>query len=281
MPCVASLLCALIAAGPAEYLDYGRRPSFAARGSIVLDAAGIPRVRYQGRRRPVYNPVTVAQHGLQQLSYFVLTGSRTHLRRAVQAARWFEQTQDRRTGKWLYRFRWRVVRTRLTLRTPWASAMAQGQAMSLLARVYLATGERHYLAAAARAMRPLLRSVRRGGLVARLHGRPWYEEYPTSPPSFVLNGFMFTLLGLHDVGSVRSSSEAHALYRRGLQTLVASLQLYDTPAGSLYHLVDRRYVAPLRYQRLHVKLLSALLAISPEPELRRYRNRWRRFGTAS
>jgi heparosan-N-sulfate-glucuronate 5-epimerase len=277
MSCVASVLCALIVAGPAEYLDYGRRPSFTARGSIVLDSAGIPRVRYQGRREPVYNPVTVAQHGLQQLSYFALTGRRPHLHRAVRAARWFEQTQDRRTGKWLYRFRWRVVRTRLTLRAPWASAMAQGQAMSLLTRVYLATGERRYLAAAVRAMRPLGRSVRRGGLLARLQGRPWYEEYPTRPPSFVLNGFMFTLLGLHDLGAVRSSRGARALYRRGLQTLAASLHLYDTPSGSLYHLAGRRYVAPSHYQRLHVKLLSALLAISPEPALRRYRDRWRKF----
>jgi heparosan-N-sulfate-glucuronate 5-epimerase len=277
MTCLASLLCALIAAGPAEYLDYGRRPSFTARGSIVLDAAGIPRVRYPGRGELVYNPVTVAQHGLQQVSYFALTGRRTHLRRAVRAARWLEQTQNRRTGKWLYSFRWRVVRTRLTLRAPWASAMAQGQAMSLLVRVYQATGERRYLAAALRALRPLSRSVRRGGLVARLHGRAWYEEYPTSPPSFVLNGFMFTLLGLHDLGAIRASSGARALYRRGLQTLVASLPLYDTPAGSLYHLAGGRYVAPSHYQRLHVKLLSAFLALSPEPALRRYRDRWRRF----
>ena len=28
---------------------------------------------------------------------------------------------------------------------------------------------------------------------------PWYEEYPTSPPTFTLNGFMYSLLGLADL----------------------------------------------------------------------------------
>lgn len=27
----------------------------------------------------------------------------------------------------------------------------------------------------------------------------WYEEYPTTPGSFVLNGFIYSLLGLHDL----------------------------------------------------------------------------------
>jgi heparosan-N-sulfate-glucuronate 5-epimerase len=278
MTCFAALVCALAAAGPTEYLDYGRRAPFTARPSIVFDASGIPRVRYPGRRRLVYNPVTVAQHGLQQLSYYVRTGRRADLRRAVRAGRWFEQTQDRRSGEWLYGFRWRVVRTQSTLRPPWSSAMAQGQAISLLTRLYLATGQRRYVAAALRALQPLRRSVRRGGLVARLDGRPWYEEYPTSPPTFVLNGFMFTLLGLHDLAALRPRSSAGGLYRRGLRTLAAALPRYDTPAGSLYYLAGATpYVAPLRYQRLHVKLLSALLEISPDPVLRRYRDRWRRF----
>lgn len=112
--------------------------------------------------------------------------------------------------------------------------MAQGQAISLLVRVYLATGRSRHLLAAVRALRPLRRSVRRGGLTARLNGRPWYEEYPTSPPSFVLNGFMFTLLGLHDLAAVAPRSAAPSLYRQGLRTLVASLRLYDTQGGSRY-----------------------------------------------
>ncbi len=36
----------------------------------------------------------------------------------------------------------------------------------------------------------------------------WYEEYPTSPPTFVLNGFMYSLLGLFDL---KDALEVHEL----------------------------------------------------------------------
>jgi hypothetical protein len=29
---------------------------------------------------------------------------------------------------------------------------------------------------------------------------PWYEEYPTSPPTFILNGFIYSLLGTNNIG---------------------------------------------------------------------------------
>ena len=35
-----------------------------------------------------------------------------------------------------------------------------------------------------------------GGVVAEfLSSLPWYEEYPTSPPTFILNGFIYSVLG--------------------------------------------------------------------------------------
>lgn len=39
-----------------------------------------------------------------------------------------------------------------------------------------------------------------GGVLATfLNKYHWYEEYPTQPASFVLNGFIFSLLGLYDL----------------------------------------------------------------------------------
>lgn len=31
---------------------------------------------------------------------------------------------------------------------------------------------------------------------------PWYEEYPAKPSVFVLNGFIFSLIGLFDISKV-------------------------------------------------------------------------------
>jgi heparosan-N-sulfate-glucuronate 5-epimerase len=272
------------AAAPAQelrgpYLDYARLAPFAAGDSITLDRRGLPRVWYSARLRAAFNPTTIAQFGLQQLSYFQTGRGPHHLRAAERAAAWLVRTQTA-GGAWLYGFRWRVIGSRLSLAPPWASAIAQGQAMSLLARMYARTGRRSYLQAARKARRPLTRPVTGGGLVAFLRGRPWYEEYPTQPPSFALNGFMFALLGLHDLNAVDPAPATKTLYERGIESLAASLPLFDAGRASLYHLArtgaGTRFVAPARYQRLHVKLLSALAEVSDEPALRRYRDRWRR-----
>jgi heparosan-N-sulfate-glucuronate 5-epimerase len=285
----AALAAALAAALPATtafahdprgtYLDYARLPPFAAGASITLDRRGLPRVWYSARLRAAYNPTTMAQFGLQQLSYFLAGRGARHLRAAERAAAWLVRTQSE-SGAWLYGFRWRVIGARLSVVPPWPSAIAQGQAMSLLARMYGRTGRGSYLQAARAARRPLTTPVARGGLLARLRGRPWYEEYPTHPSSFVLNGFMFALLGLRDLHAVDPAPATRQLYERGIESLAASLPLFDAGGASLYHLArtraGRAFVAPLRYQRLHVKLLAALATASRDPALARYRDRWRR-----
>jgi heparosan-N-sulfate-glucuronate 5-epimerase len=272
----AALACACTLGGDAQaaprydpggaYLHYAQLPSVL-RGRAALDSRGIPRVTYAAGRPARVNPVTIAQYGLQEFSYFVSGGNGRHLRNAVRVAGWLVAHQDRR-GRWLYRFDWRLYGSRETLRQPWASAMAQGQAMSLLTRVFRRTRDARYLRAALRARLPLERAVRRGGLTATFRGRRVYEEYPTARPSLVLNGFLFTLLGLHDLEATSPSRRTRRLLDQGLDSLAALLPLYDRPAGSLYdlgHLTGARSQprpAGVRYHRKHVRVLAVLSEVS-------------------
>jgi heparosan-N-sulfate-glucuronate 5-epimerase len=258
------------------YLHYAVLPSIV-RTPVSLDGRGIPRVRY-GRRGPArYNPVTVAQYGLQEFSYFASGRGRSHLANAERAAAWLMRTQEA-NGRWLYRFAWHLRGSRVGLRPPWASAMAQGQAMSLLTRVFRATGDDRYLVAARRARLPLERSVSAGGLAASFRGRGVYEEYPTRPPSLVLNGFMFTLLGLHDLQNTAPNRRTKRLLHDGLESLAALLPLYKRPVGSLYdlgHLTGARRrprAAGWAYHRRHLRLLDVLAEVSGRRELAAWRS---------
>ena len=128
----------------------------------------------------------------------------------------------------------------------------------------------------------------KGGVRAVFADRyPWYEEYPTTPPTFVLNGFMFSLLGLYDTavaaGEVlgqTSGVKARRLFDEGIVSLKAMASLFDTGSGSLYDLHhyqtgDVPNVARAEYHVTHLNLLAALSAILPDEEiLKTIHTRW-------
>ena len=94
----------------------------------------------------------------------------------------------------------------MSLEPGWYSAMAQGHAMSLLSRAYSQSQNPLYLRAAYQAINPFLVPSSEGGVLTYLFGQhPWYEEYPTLPPSFVINGFMYALFGLYDLAKTLES----------------------------------------------------------------------------
>lgn len=84
------------------------------------------------------------------------------------------------------------------------SAMGQGQGISLLSRAfYHSGGNELYLKTAGAALKPFKVLNNNGGVLSKfMNLYPWYEEYPTVPPIFILNGFMYSLIGLYDLFSL-------------------------------------------------------------------------------
>lgn len=67
----------------------------------------------------------------------------------------------------------------------------------------------------------------------------WYEEYPTKPASFVLNGFIYSLLGLYDLNATAPAhltKDVQYLYSQGMISLKKMLVLFDTGSGTIYDL---------------------------------------------
>ena len=123
------------------------------------------------------------------------------------------------------------------LQAGWYGAMCQGQAISVLVRAFHQSGDDKYLEAAEKAVKVFSIPSSRGGVRAVfLEKYPWYEEYPTNPPTFILNGFMYSLLGLFDLKSVSSKNTATSLYKSGIESLAALLPLYDSGASTFYDL---------------------------------------------
>jgi heparosan-N-sulfate-glucuronate 5-epimerase len=165
------------------------------------------------------------------------------------------------------------------LPAPWLSALAQGEGASLFARLHHLTGEQAHADRARLALRSMALPVERGGLLAVLADGTLPEEYPTTPPSFVLNGAIFALWGLYDVGLGLRDDAAMKDFRQGTETLAANIERWDLGYWSRYDLYPHPIVnvASAAYHQLHITQLKAMSLIAPDARLDRVRERFERY----
>lgn len=162
----------------------------------------------------------------------------------------------------------------------WLSAMAQGQCMSLLVRIGLETGDDRFIESARAGLEPMRIRTGEGGVLASLGEGVFLEEYPTEPPSLVLNGGIFALWGVYDVWRAFGDERAAGLFRDSLETLCEHIVQWDTGFWSRYDLYPHRVanVASPSYHALHVAQLTALDLLSPSEALATAAARFRRYG---
>ena len=162
------------------------------------------------------------------------------------------------------------------LRPGWTSAMGQGEAISVLLRAHQLTRERRYLDTAFAALGPLTTEVSRGGAMRRFGGGIVLEEYPGDRPVAVLNGWIFALLGVHELATTTGDVVARRLFEDSSSTLIDLLPRYDVGWWSRYSLYDhgRPDLAKPFYQALHPVLLDALNMVHPSEQLVTIARRW-------
>jgi hypothetical protein len=213
--------------------------------------------------------VETAQWGLGCFERFLAGEGEAWLAAAIAAGEHFLGIQQRGgpvDGAWFHQVE---MPHTYDLRPPWVSAMAQGECASLLVRLHLETGEERWADAARRGLQAMQVSSADGGATALLDGRPFPEEYPTDPPSFVLNGAIFALWGFHDVGLGLGDGEASSDFEAGVETLARNIGRWDTGFWSLYDIFPHpvRNVASGAYHQLHIAQLRGMRQIAPSPEL--------------
>jgi heparosan-N-sulfate-glucuronate 5-epimerase len=122
----------------------------------------------------------------------------------------------------------------------------------------------------------------RGGAQALLGGGPFYEEYPTDPPSFVLNGAIFALWGVYDVSLRLDADGAGKDFADALAALASNIERWDCGYWSLYDLFPHPVpnVASSAYHSLHTTQLRAMQLITPRPEFERTADTFERYASS-
>lgn len=232
--------------------------------TVRFDTAGIPMVRpWSGIDGAFhYNPTTVAQWGLGGYA-------RGDYALAQKACEWLVEWQHP-NGGFPLTFR-HTVSGQYDLAPPWYSAISQGNAMSLLSRMYALTGNPLYRMAAKHALHLLDKPVAQGGLRSELNGGVWFEETPADPPNHIFNGSVFALLGIGDCAehcgygselwtegeaSLRANINAHIVWAPFHESAPSNLPdpwgVYDLRATPNY--LGRFYM------QLHCELIEEMAA---------------------
>lgn len=188
-----------------------------------------------------------------------------------------EQAESRGDELW---WAYPIGITKYRTPAPTYSAMAQAQAASVFVRAHLAGGDARFLESALAAVRPLL--VDSGsGLVARTADGPVLEESPSSPPSHILNGWIYSLWGLWDVALGLEDDATRAVYEDSLSCLRRKLDEYDVGWWTRYSLYPHRLpdLAKPFYHRLHADQVEVLYRLTGFDAFRDAAQRWRKYDT--
>jgi heparosan-N-sulfate-glucuronate 5-epimerase len=251
----------------------------------AYDPSGIPLLDYHGYIGPQYNPIAIAQYGLGNYNLFRRsllgqTEDATRRKKFFLIADWLCSHLEQNPhglAVWNHHFDWEY---RNTLKAPWYSALAQGQGISVLVRAWKESSDSRYLEAARRALASFYQPVTEGGVAfTDDRGDLWFEEYIVSPPTHILNGFIWAVWGVYDYFLATKDDAAQNLFSRAVQTLLHNLDRYDLGFWSLYEQSGTRLpmVASTFYHRLHIVQLRIMHRLTEEKDFVRIADRWETY----
>ena len=262
------------------YLDFSSKAEYPGK----FDLHGIPLYSHFGSPH-FYHPIVICQYAFGLFEEFYRSEMKdTFIKdKFLNQADWLvENSIEWKSDGRIWQLSYNIPE--YNLKTPWLSALAQGEAISVLTRANHITSDNKYLNIAEKALLPFTASVRDGGLVNEFEGNIIFEEYPSPTRTVgVLNGFIFSLFGLYDLVLSTQSPKAQSLFRKGINSLVNLLKYYDIQYWTRYYLFDfpNKYSSSFTYHRIVTEQIKALYLITGIEIFETYYIRWNKFSSQS
>jgi hypothetical protein len=144
-------------------------------------------------------------------------------------------------------------------KAPWQSGITQAIVACFLIRAHLLFPKENYLAFSQKAIDFMLNDKRLN--IRTLEGLPWIEEYPSQTPTMVLNGFMFSVISIIELGSILESKFYKDISKIYLDSLVQNLHKFLFQEGIRHNLKQLKF-GNVNYEALHVFLFYHLYKIT-------------------
>lgn len=148
------------------------------------------------------------------------------------------------------------------LEANYISGITQGLACSFYTRMYLLTKNETYKNVAISLFEPMTHTKESGGLlVSTSIGMEWVEEYPSNPASYVINGFIFSIISAYDLFQITKDATHQFLYNAWLKSFTTHLIDYQFKEYILHNKYQNK-LGNIEYQGLNVGQFLHLAMIS-------------------
>lgn len=213
-----------------------------------------------------HHPIAISQYALYLHERWYAERDEGTRDAFLNHAVWLRDNQESHPMPGVYRFGGPV------------SAVAQGEAISVLLRADAIAPRRGFMEAASRAAQPFRHDVGTGGVVWRNGANAFFEEAANVNAAHVLSGCVFALWGLWELWVVAPEAWQGELIERCAATIKRWLPLYDTGWWTLHSLArtpaGRSQLASLKYHAYHIAQMKILGSIFGEAEFSNAAERW-------
>lgn len=264
------------------------------RYKAFVDQKGVIMLDYKGALGLRYNPNAIAQSALGFYELYLdalgagdFSSLDRHKNDFLTQAEWFLDhgrpvSDDIRLWEYEFDFEGRELQ-----KAPWRSALAQGQALSVLIRAFQLTGNPSYSEAAHKGFNAFRRDgyEHPHGVICKDDEGVWLEEVFFSKPNHILNGLIWALWGVRDYMIWTGDPYAVRLYNQSEQTLADHLHLYDLGFWTAYD-DPRGLKGPLMptspyYHRLHTVQMECMYMLTKRDVYGRTHEKWAEYGSKS
>lgn len=229
----------------------------------LRDAQGVRLIEMRGDT--IYHPISIAQYGLGLIDFFGRSNDSLSLTLAKSQAAHLLSTAITVDTSLLFPLEFKYFFYEVDhMSPPWYSAMAQGQILSLLCRLYEFTGERKYRIAARKTFNSMLRFKRDHEIwfsCVDKEGFLWFEEYPNELPSHVYNGMIFATFGVYDYYALTKDQRALELFKSALLTIKHNFEFIRKRGDVSYYCL--KYPSQISYyQSIHIDQFNYLFDLT-------------------
>ena len=214
--------------------------------------------------KQMYFPIEIFQYGLAAYDLYLLNNDESMLKKAIACGKWALDNQQE-NGGW-------ITFAHKNKDHPYSS-MAQGEAMSLLVRLNIATGDSAYLECAEKAKTFMLLSKDDGGVCEYADDDMILYEFTAIP--VVLNGWIFSIWGLYDYYLRTGDEKTKSALDTTLASLKKHLPSFDIKYWSKYD-AGKNICSPF-YHKLHIAQLNVTYNLFGDEIYKEYAEKWKKY----